>query len=99
MSRHIHRYELSTGSPQTQAINMPKRARIIHTAISSTRRGLVLCAIVEEDNDTRAFDRGVHQRHFVVVEDGREIPEPGGYVGSVQVSSTSSCLHVFEVPR
>jgi hypothetical protein len=97
MSRILKRYELA-GGYDTQAIHLPKRARILFVATG--RVGPALCTVLEEDADTRAFDTGQHQRFFVVVPDGSAAPEVGVYVGSVQTAGhkpQSTCLHVFEV--
>jgi hypothetical protein len=98
MSRLIHRYALGTGH-DTQTVRMPKRARVIHVGFSQSP---ILCALVDEDADTRAFDTGKHERYFVVVADGGAAPEVGVYVGSAQTPGNHKqaiCLHVFEVNR
>lgn len=96
MPHTLKRYELTTRT-EPQALKMPKRARILHIALGT--RGPVLCALVEEDDDTRAFDTGKHERHFAVASDGMVAPD-GVYVGSVQSRGNEkqmNCYHVFEV--
>jgi hypothetical protein len=97
MSYFIKRYAL-TSVLKPQAVKMPKRARIIFTANGS--HGPVLCALVEEDADTQAFDLGKHERFFQVCSDGMPTPEGGVHVGSVQTGDNhrqGNAYHVFEV--
>lgn len=94
MPNVLKRYQLTTAlSPQV--VNMPKRARILHVAV--TEKGPALSTTAEENADTRAFDTGKHERFFQVASDGMVAPE-GVYVGTVQArGNQTNCYHVFEV--
>lgn len=92
MSHVLKRFDLTTVT-SIQTVKMPKRARILYVACS--KRGPSLCTGIEEDNDTRAFDTGKHERFFIVASDGMLAPEGGVYIGSTQPQN--NCYHVFEV--
>lgn len=97
MARMIRAYQLNC-SAAVQAIDMPRRARVMHVAIGEG--GPQLFAEVLEDADTKAFDVR-HVRRFVVVMAGYAVPEGAGYVGSCVTSvrnrHQAADYHVYEI--
>lgn len=96
MARMIRNYSLNCGNT-AQAVDMPRRARVLYVAMGES--GPVLFAEVLEDADTRAFDVK-HLRHFHVVMSGGAIPEGAGYVGSCGFRSRAGMAdyHIYELP-
>lgn len=99
MATIVKKYELSS-SHETIVVKMPKRARIL--SVTFGVRGPAMHASVQEDADTRAFDKGHNERFFVVVIEGGNVPEPSVYVGTCQTAGNNlqrTAYHVFEVNR
>lgn len=96
MARMIQSYQLNAAA-QPQAIDMPRRARVVSVAMGEG--GPMLFAEVLHDADTKAFDVR-NMRHFVVVCAGGTVPEGAGYIGSCALKLTGRKMvdyHVYEV--
>lgn len=96
MARMIMTYQLNAAAAP-QAIDMPRRARVMYVAMGEG--GPTLFAEVFQDADTAAFDVR-HLRHFVVVCAGGTVPEGAGYIGSCALKLTGRKMvdyHVYEV--
>lgn len=96
MAKIVKRFTLAKTVGSPQAVDMPKRARVLSVFAINAR--VALDAEVYEDEDTKAFDRA-HQRYFQVVSSGDLIPE-GALVGSFCATSPerqTRVYHVFEV--
>jgi hypothetical protein len=96
MARVINKYHL-TAEATVQAVEMPKRARVV--SVGMGEGGPWLFAEVYQDVDTVAFDVR-NYRHFVVVVSGGAVPEGAGYVGSCALQLTGRKVvdyHVYEV--
>lgn len=97
MAKTVRRFTLATkqvGEPQ--ALDMPKRARIL--SVFSIAGRAAIEAEVYEDEDTKAFDRA-HQRHFQLVKAGGLVPE-GVWIGSFASNAPArevGVYHVYEV--
>jgi hypothetical protein len=96
MAKMVRQFTLNKAIHEPQAIDMPKRARIMSVHSINTR--VLIDAEVHEDEDTKAFDRA-HQRHFQIITAGELIPE-GMQVGNFVATSRerqTRVYHVFEV--
>lgn len=96
---HVHSYTLGIDGGQ-YSVTMPKRARPIAVGHAASGQVLVF-AMVSHDADTRAFDVGHHQRHFVITGAEHETPADGVYIGMDQYQKPAKpVVHrfVFEVP-
>lgn len=96
MAKMVRQFTLNRAIREPQAIDMPKRARIMSVHPINAR--VLIDAEVYEDEDTKAFDRA-HQRHFQVITAGELIPE-GVQVGSFVATSRerqTRVYHVYEV--
>lgn len=96
MTKMVRQFTLNKAIREPQAIDMPKRARIL--SVHPVNARVLIDAEVHEDADTKAFDRA-HQRHFQLVTVGDLIPE-GVQVGSFVAASPerqTRVYHLFEV--
>lgn len=95
MARQILKYLLD-GTAPVQAIEMPRRARVI--SVCWDRVAPALFAELVVDADTKAFEVR-HMRYFAIVHSGGTVPEAAGYIGSC-VSRPGPRLvdhHIYEV--
>lgn len=94
MSRMIRSYQLTT-TGQPQAVDMPRRARILSVSMGASECPQLFAELVE-DADTQAF--GVrYVRHFLVLPTGSAVPEGAGYIGTCHLHKPLRAWHVYEV--
>lgn len=77
MPRQITIRKLARRSKEAQAIQLPRRARVLH--VETTDKIVFLYAELEVDASTIAFDRPT-ERHFRLIGDGDIVPD-GTLVG------------------
>lgn len=98
MPARIKKYSLNLSTTK-QSVDMPRRARVLHVYIDD--QVIVIDAVQDEDNDTKAFDVN-NQRYFEVVTTNGWAPE-GSHVGSVSLvigkgsKAATKAFHVYEV--
>lgn len=76
-----------------QAIDMPKRARVLY--VYPLNGKIAMDVVQDEDADTRAFDTK-NQRYFEAVNTGNVCPD-GQHLGSCAGSKGGLASHVYEV--
>lgn len=86
--KQIQIVKLRRHTSETQAVTLARRALVTGIEVKTTM--IVLNALVEHDEDTRAFDTGQHTRHFSVRIAGDAVPA-GALVAFAEGT------HVFEV--
>ena len=89
--RTIHKYEVAI-SRETQAIDLPESANVIHVEYLMPRRAIFMWAEVPADLTVKK-----EQRHFRVFFTGDGIPNNAQHLGSTVDQYLPEVYHVYEL--